>query len=137
MLSNIDKITGVFCKRALKKRKYSANETCNFIDATNGRHSIVYTLQLYLAFPCAHQTMSPQSLQRLKRLSKCCIHVCIYTHMSYKHTHRHVYIHTHVHMQIHTQTYTHTHTHTCKYTHTHTRTPIIRTEYSIESGLML
>ena len=61
-------------------------------------------------------------------------HTPTHTHT---HIHTHTLTHTHVHMQIHTQTYTHTHTHTYKYTHTHTRTPIIRTEYSIESGLML
>jgi len=31
VVSRIDKIIGLFCKRALYKRRYTANETCNFI----------------------------------------------------------------------------------------------------------
>jgi len=38
--SRIDKIIGLFCKRALQKRQYSAKETCNFIDPTDCSHSI-------------------------------------------------------------------------------------------------
>ena len=34
-VSRIDKITGLFCKRALSKRRYSAKETYNFIDPTD------------------------------------------------------------------------------------------------------
>jgi len=33
-------ITGLFCKRALYKRRYSAKETCNFNEPTNGSHPI-------------------------------------------------------------------------------------------------
>ena len=40
LVSRIDKIIGLFCKRALKKRQYSAKETCNFIDPTNLSHPI-------------------------------------------------------------------------------------------------
>jgi len=39
-LSRIDKIIGLFCKRALLKRLYSAKETCSLIDPTNRRHPI-------------------------------------------------------------------------------------------------
>jgi len=41
-LSRIDKMTGLFCKRALYKRRYSAKETCHFIDPTDRSHPIVY-----------------------------------------------------------------------------------------------
>jgi len=41
LVSRIDKIIGLFCKRALKKRQYSAKETCNFIDPTNLSHPIL------------------------------------------------------------------------------------------------
>ena len=37
-ISRIDYIIGLFCKKALKKRQYSAQETCNFIDPTNRSH---------------------------------------------------------------------------------------------------
>jgi len=40
LVSRIDKITGLFCKTALWKRRYSAKETCNFIDSTNCSHTI-------------------------------------------------------------------------------------------------
>jgi len=35
---SIDKIIGLFCKRALLKRQYSAKETYNFIDPTDRQH---------------------------------------------------------------------------------------------------
>jgi len=38
--SRIHKITGLFCKRALQKRQYSAKETCRFIDPTDCSHPI-------------------------------------------------------------------------------------------------
>ena len=54
-VSRLDKIIGLFCKRALQKRQYSAEETCGFIDPTDRSHPIcilfacVYvTRQLYL-----------------------------------------------------------------------------------------
>jgi len=40
LVSRIDKITGLFCKRPLPKRRYSAKETCNFIDPTDRSHPI-------------------------------------------------------------------------------------------------
>ena len=36
----IDKIIGLFCKRALQKRRYTAEETYNFIDPTDHSHPI-------------------------------------------------------------------------------------------------
>ena len=38
--SRIDKIIGLFCKRALQKRQYSAKETYNLIDLTDRSHPI-------------------------------------------------------------------------------------------------
>jgi len=43
LLSRIDKIRGLFCKKALQKRQYSAKKTYNFIDATDHRHPITWT----------------------------------------------------------------------------------------------
>jgi len=39
-VSRIGKIIGLFCKRALEKRHYSAKENYNFIDPTNRSHPI-------------------------------------------------------------------------------------------------
>ena len=38
--SRLLKIIGLFCKRALQKRLYSAKETCNFKEPTNSSHTI-------------------------------------------------------------------------------------------------
>ena len=40
LVSRIDTMIGLFCKRAQKKRRYSAEETCNFIDPTDRSHPI-------------------------------------------------------------------------------------------------
>jgi len=40
-VSRIDKIIGLFCKRALQKRLYSAKGTYNFIDPTDCSHPII------------------------------------------------------------------------------------------------
>jgi len=36
------RFVGLFCKRALQKRQYSANETYNFIDPTDRSHPLVH-----------------------------------------------------------------------------------------------
>jgi len=46
LVSRIDKIMSLFCKRALQKRRYSAKETYNFIDPTDRSHPILYTIRL-------------------------------------------------------------------------------------------
>jgi len=40
LISRIDEIIGLFCKRALSKRRYSAKETYNLIDPTDRSHPI-------------------------------------------------------------------------------------------------
>jgi len=39
-ISRLHKMTGLFRKRALHKRLYSAKETYNFVEPTNCRHPI-------------------------------------------------------------------------------------------------
>jgi len=49
LVSRIDKIIGLFCKRALQKRRYSAKETYNFIDPTDCSHPIcAFTRPVFL-----------------------------------------------------------------------------------------
>ena len=43
-VSRIDKIIGLFCKRTLYKRRYSAKETYHLIDPTNRSHPKSITL---------------------------------------------------------------------------------------------
>jgi len=45
-------IKGLFCKRALEKRRYSAKETYNLKEPTNYRHSISDKYVLHLEFMC-------------------------------------------------------------------------------------
>jgi len=40
-VSWIDNIIGLFCKRALEKRRHSAEETCISIEPTNRSHPVV------------------------------------------------------------------------------------------------
>jgi len=40
LVSRIDKFIGLFCKRALQKREYSAKETYDLIDPTDRSHPI-------------------------------------------------------------------------------------------------
>ena len=44
LVSRIDKITGLFCKRALKKSLYSAKETYDFKEPTNRSHPMMESL---------------------------------------------------------------------------------------------
>ena len=44
VVSRIDKMIGLFCKRALQKRQYSAKETYNLIDPTECSHPILMNL---------------------------------------------------------------------------------------------
>jgi len=50
-VSRIDKIIGLFCKRALYKRLYSAKVTYNFIDPTDRSHPICHTRSLEKRLP--------------------------------------------------------------------------------------
>jgi len=56
-ISRLLKITGLFCKRALEQRRYSAKETCNFKEPTNRRHPIGTTLHWVAALNCIHDSL--------------------------------------------------------------------------------
>ena len=43
-ISRIDEIIGLFCKRALSKRLYSAKETCNLIDPSRCSHPMPHCI---------------------------------------------------------------------------------------------
>ena len=61
-VSRIDKIIGLFCKRDLLKRRYSAQETYDFIDPTNHSHPIskIHTLSKE-PYTLLQYTFSPPS----------------------------------------------------------------------------
>jgi len=73
-ISRLLKITGLFCKRALFRRRYSAKETCHFKQPTNRSHPIHKNTDTILREP----------IMRHHR----------HTH-TYTHTHTHTYTHTH------------------------------------------
>ena len=52
-MSRILKITGLFCKRALEKRRYSAKETYNFKEPTNRSHPICVSKNGSILFVCS------------------------------------------------------------------------------------
>jgi len=55
LVSRIDKIIGLFCKRDLLKRRYSVKETYNLIDPTDHSHPIWMSHAASL-LPCAYNT---------------------------------------------------------------------------------
>ena len=54
LVSRNDKIIGLFCKRALLKRRYPAKETYDLINPTDCSHSISVTLDTYMS--CVYMT---------------------------------------------------------------------------------
>jgi len=48
-ISRLLKIIGLFCKRALQKRQYSAKETYNFKEPTNRSHPIAFSVETVIA----------------------------------------------------------------------------------------
>ena len=60
MISRLLKIIGLFCKRALQKRRYSAKETYNFAKPTNRSHPISIYARMYV---------------------NVCMYVCIYVYV--------------------------------------------------------
>jgi len=72
LVSRIHEIIGLLCKRALQKRRYSAKETCNFIDPTDRSHPISPSLAY------AHALTFSLSLSRLFPSTLCaCVCVCL------------------------------------------------------------
>jgi len=66
-VSRIDKMIGLFCKRALSKKRYSGKETYDLINPTDRSHPIVvYTLQHTLT--ATHCTATHSGLQQQRRL---------------------------------------------------------------------
>jgi len=107
--SRLLKIIRLFCKRALWKRRYSANKTCNFKESTNGSHPIRV---------CGITT--PHTKTRIHIITDyacvcSCVCCCNLTHTDSVNTHKntHTYHYTVLHVVcIETQSHTQQHTHT-------------------------
>ena len=92
--SRIDKIIGLFCKRDLWKRLYSAKETHNFIDPTNCSHPICINVDL--SHMCTWRFF-----MYMKNLT-CILHVheeCLSSRCLNMHSHI-IYIYLHVQLRI-------------------------------------
>jgi len=116
-VSRIDKIIGLFCKRAVYKGLYSAKETCNLIDPTNRSHPINTKICIYLTHTHTHAytRMHTYEQSHTARQSSFMICTCISTiscALTYKHRYE-FYIFVHM----------HTYTHACTHTLTHTARP--------------
>ena len=106
IMSRLPGIIGLFCKRTLRKRLYSAKETYNLKEPTNRSHPI---FQLRYATHCT-------TLQHTATYCIALHHTATHWHCTASHcknfTQRiQMYTHAHTHTHIHTYTPTHTHTH--------------------------
>jgi len=54
-ISTLFKVIGLFCKRSLYKKPYSAKETYNLKEPTNRSHSIVICARVFVKFPRHHE----------------------------------------------------------------------------------
>ena len=75
--SRIDKIIGLFCKRALSKRRYSAKETYNIIDLTDRSHPIVRHIIYVVRYKWSHQFQVPPPHASLKKWFAVCMYIDI------------------------------------------------------------
>jgi len=132
-MSRLLKITGVFCKRALYKRLYSANETYHFKEPTNCSHPIMQArlhktvVHHVFAFSCP-SIGAPLALTYMLTLHRghsradsldselysfpCSFYVkmalrCLWQDGTTQSPNRHTHKHTHRHTHRHTHTQTH------------------------------
>ena len=80
-ISRLLKMIGLFCKRALEKRRYSAKETYNFKEPTNRSHPIFSHMQ-------APRHTHLRSYAQPHIYTHTCTHAIIYAH-----THNHTQVH--------------------------------------------
>jgi len=148
-ISRLLKMKGLFCKRALQKRRYSARETYIFKEITNRSHPIIVCVshvhsptQNSPIHPPTHphtphrrpgSTFAPLDLRFWKYTHTHVQILCTHTHIhtrAHTHTHTHTYTQSHIHNVL-AHTYAHaqlltlledTHTHTHTHAHKHPRT---------------
>ena len=114
-ISRLLKMKGLFCKRALQKRRYSARETYIFKEITNRSHPIIVCVS-HVHSPTQNSPIHPPTHPHTPHRRPGSTFAPLDLRF-WKYTHTHVQIlctHTH----IHTRAHTHTHTHTYTYTHT-------------------
>jgi len=95
-ITRLLQVIGLFCKKNLQKRLYSAKETYTFKEPTNRSHPGVYTTQTYTPRTCLstalpHWQHYPQSLYTYIYIYIHNLHICIWIHMK-THTYEDTYI---------------------------------------------
>ena len=65
LLQNI----GLFCKRALQKRRYSANETCNLVEPTTCSHPISVIATLFVRMRHGTRTQEDKYIDLFSNIS--------------------------------------------------------------------
>jgi len=117
LVSRIDKIIGLFCRRVLSKRPYSAKETYNLIDPTNSSHPIALFYNQFRKALTLYVHMYIYTYIHIYIYIYIYICVYIYTYM-YVYICRYVYIYTlYIYTYIHICMYIHIYTHTYIYIH--------------------
>ena len=93
--SRLLKIIGLFCKRALQKRRYSAKETCNIKEPTTcSQCSTTNTVHEIIRVPAHVLTIT----QTYSKKIQCAPNICGVCNRIQKERERHTRIHTHAHM---------------------------------------
>jgi len=90
---------GLFCKRAIKKRRYSAEETYDFKEPTNRSHPIL--IYVLLIHACVYVDMCILIFVYIYIYIICVcrylyIYKYIYVHMLYGHIRVRIYIYMHI-----------------------------------------
>ena len=145
-ISRLLKIIGLFCKRALRKRRYSAKETYNFKEPTNRRRAIPLSLQRHMhrytqTYTDIHrhtqtytdiQTLTPTNTGRTYTHSHIYTHACSHvTQQGWGDIHARTRTHARLtldssrtlRLAVCSRTHTYAHTHANTHTHMHTPCP--------------
>jgi len=101
-ISRLLKIMGLFCKRALLKRYYSAKETYNFKEPTNRSHPICACISINVAHICVHvlNVYSHVTIERYTHMCACIslnlAHICVHVLVIYIYIYTCIYIYMYV-----------------------------------------
>jgi len=93
-VSRIDKMIGLFCKRDLQKRQYSAKETNNLIDPTHHSHPIVHLVTVENLLRSSWGTYSPVTIP----IWIIYIHVSVYTYTYQNRMYIRIYVYVYLYM---------------------------------------
>jgi len=117
-VSRTDKIIGLFCKRALQKRRYSAKETHDFIDPDRSHPILWHPYRFWGLYICCVYTRIRTSTNMHLHITRviCTYYTCDMLHTCVYHTCNILHMCIHItHVICYTCVYTYTHKYTCIY----------------------